>query len=84
MPTEPLQPFAPPSGFPLHLAISTGALVGWILAAVFLFWALYTLVAIYHWIRYSHAARVAYPAIAVHLGVSFGIALYALSGALLP
>ncbi len=52
----------------------------WALYAVFAFWAIYTLVAVYHWLRYSHASWVAFPAIAAHFLVSFALMSYALSG----
>ena len=83
MPDQPLQPFAPPAFLnQLHIAgiPATGALVTWALYAVFAFWAIYTLVAIYHWLKYSHASWVAFPAIAAHLLVSFALMSYALSG----
>ena len=76
MPTEPLTPF---TGLPFALTISGGAFLGWAFAIALAFWALYTLIAIYHWIKFSHAAAVAYPAIVVHLVVSGAIMLFALS-----
>ena len=78
---QPLQPFAPPTSFIAFLpdGISSGLLVEWVLYAVLAFWALYTLVAIYHWLKYSHASLVAFPAIAVHLFISFFLIRYALS-----
>ena len=36
--------------------------------------------AIYHWLKYSHASWVAFPAIAAHLFISFALMSYALSG----
>ncbi len=85
MPSTPLQPFAPPalllSFLPAHM-LSTGALVAWFLFAVFFFWSVYTLIAVYHWFKYSHASAVAFPAIALHLFVSFVLAVYTLSGIL--
>ena len=84
MPDQPLQPFSPPTDLfsllPNWLSISPGVAVSWALYAVFAFWALYTLVAIYHWLKYSHASWLAFPAIAVHLVVSFVLMSYALSG----
>ena len=82
MPSEPLQPFALPDGVSIHL--STGTVVGWVLLIVCVLWAVYTLTACYHWIRYSHAPAVALPAIIVHVAVSAAIMSFALSGALLP
>lgn len=74
--------FSPPAFFDqLHLAgISDGTMVIWTLYAVFAFWAIYTLIAIYHWLKYSHASLIAFPAIAVHVFVSFSLMTYALSG----
>ena len=84
MPDQPLQPFATPTslGALLPSGLSPGAVVEWVLYAVFAFWALYTIVAVYHWLKYSHASWVAFPAIALHLFVSFVLAAYALSGTL--
>ena len=81
---QPLKPFAPPSVLltRLHFSgvLSSGAVVMGILAVVLVFWALYTLVAVYHWLKYSHASWVAFPAIAVHLFMSFAFIMYALPG----
>lgn len=83
MTDEPLRAFSPPdffNQFPAIPGISTGTITIWVLYAVFAFWAIYTLVAIYHWLKYSHASWVAFPAIGVHLFVSFALMSYALSG----
>lgn len=77
---QPLQPFSPPSALLINLSVSPGAVVTWTLYIVFAFWALYTLVAVYHWLKYSHASWVAFPAIAAHLFISFALMAYALSG----
>lgn len=80
MPNQPLQPFAPPSALFAQLHISAGTVVTWMLYIVFAFWAIYTIIAIYHWLKYSHASWVAFPAIALHLFVSVALMSYALSG----
>jgi len=82
MPDQPLQPFPPPTALLSYLpnSFSTGVAVTWILYAVFAFWAIYTLVAIYHWLKYSHASWIAFPAIAAHLLVSLALMSYALGG----
>lgn len=82
MPDQPLQPFSPPSSLTalLPAGVSAGAAVEWALYIVFAFWAVYTLVAIYHWLQYSHASWVAFPAIGAHLFISFALIAYALSG----
>lgn len=79
---QPLQPFSSPSFLLSFLPdnFSTGVLVTWALYAIFAFWAIYTLVAIYHWLKYSHSSWVAFPAIAVHLFVSLALMSYALFG----
>jgi len=79
---QPLQPFSAPTALLSYLpsGLSSGVVVTWILYAVFAFWALYTIVAIYHWVKYSHASMIAFPAVAAHLVVSFALMSYALSG----
>ncbi|MCR4334028.1 MAG: hypothetical protein NUV60_03415 [Patescibacteria group bacterium] len=82
---QPLQPFSPPDfvsdyWLPFQFKGSLGVAVEWVLYAVFIFWAIYTLVAIYHWLKYSHASWIAFPAMAVHLLISFVLISYTLSG----
>lgn len=79
---QPLQPFSPPTALLQYLpdGLSAGAFVTWTLYAVFAFWALYTIIAIYHWLKYSHASWVAFPAIALHLFISFSLITFALTG----
>jgi hypothetical protein len=81
MSDAPLQPF-PHIGIVQFLpgGLSGGVIVMWVLYAIFAFWAVYTLVAIYHWLKYSHASLVAVPAIALHLALSFALMSYALTG----
>ena len=83
MPDQPLRAFAPPTELLAYLpaGLSAGVIVTWVLYAVFAIWAIYTLVAIYHWLKYSHASWVAFPAIAIHLFISIALMSYALSGA---
>jgi hypothetical protein len=85
MADQPLQPFSPPSSLAAFLpsGLSAGTMVEWALYLVFAFWAVYTAVAVYHWLKYSHASWVAFPAIALHLFVSFALMAYALSGTLI-
>ncbi len=82
MPDQPLVPFSPPSALLSYLpgGLSGGVVVTWALYAVFAFWAVYTLVAVYHWLKYSHASWVAFPAIAAHVLVSLALISYSLSG----
>ena len=82
MSDQPLQPFALPSALLSYLpdGLSAGVVVTWALYAVFAFWAIYTVVAIYHWLKYSNASWAAFPSMAVHLYLSFALMSYALSG----
>lgn len=82
MTDQPLQPFSLPTSLISYLpdGISAGSVLTWVLYAVFAFWAIYTLVAIYHWLKYSHASWIALPSIIVHLFISAVLISYALSG----
>ncbi|MFA6408083.1 MAG: hypothetical protein WCW36_01225 [Candidatus Paceibacterota bacterium] len=82
MSDQPLQPFSPSPILLSYLPsdMSIGIAVTWALYAVFAFWAVYSLVAIYHWLKYSHASWLAFPAIAAHIFISFALMSYALSG----
>jgi len=82
MTDQPLQPFSPPTALLSYLpdGLSTGLVVIWALYLVFAFWAIYTLVAVYHWLKYSHASWVALPAIAAHILISLALISYTLSG----
>jgi hypothetical protein len=84
MSEQPLQPFHPPTSFtaffPAGASLSLVSKI--LLGLVFIFWAVYTIVAIYHWFKYSHASLVAIPAIAAHLCVSFALIALTLTGAL--
>ena len=82
---QPLQPFAPPSGFAEFLpngVLTTGTFVSWFLYLALFIWLCYTIVAVYHWLKYSHASLVAIPAIALHLVMSFILITFAVSGAI--
>lgn len=82
MPEAPLQPFNSPLAiFSLIPAGISGASTSIaLLGVVTLCWVVYTIVAIYHWVRYSHASLIAVPAIATHIIVSLILIGYALSG----
>lgn len=84
MPDQPLQPFAPPTALFNQLNISGvlsfDVVFQWIIYATFLFWFIYTIVAIYHWLKYSHASAVAFPAIVLHLFISLPLMIFALTG----
>lgn len=84
MPDQPLQPFAPPTALfnQLHIsgAFSPNLIIQWFLYLVFAFWFIYTLVAVYHWLKYSHASWIAFPAIGIHLFISFALIVFTLTG----
>lgn len=85
MTDKPLQPFAPPTALTNQLHIPSGAfltdtLVTWLFYFILAYWVIYTLVAVYHWLRYSHASWIAIPAILVHISVSLALIGYAISG----
>ncbi len=85
MNAQPLQPFALPSGlasFSLNLS-QTGALET-LLALIFGIWLIFTLVAIYHWLKYSHGSILSLPAIFIHLTISIALMSFALTGNPIP
>lgn len=47
---------------------------------VFIVWAIYTIVAFYHWLRYGDNIVVSLGAMGMHLFVSSTLAIYAVSG----
>ncbi len=47
---------------------------------LFILWAFFTIVSIYHWVRYGRHSWIAVPAIALHLFVSAALMLFATSG----
>ncbi len=51
-----------------------------IITLVFIWWAIFTIVAIYHWVRYGRDTAVAVPAIVLHLFVSGWIFVFATGG----
>ncbi|HWH16600.1 MAG TPA: hypothetical protein VNU25_03385 [Candidatus Paceibacterota bacterium] len=60
--------------------IDVGKAVSVAFAILFIIWALYTVIAGYHWLRYGHSSAVAIPALIVHVVVSWLLAGYAVSG----
>jgi hypothetical protein len=65
---------------PSFAAIEPMKFVSILAWTVFVVWLLYTLIAAYHWLRYSHGSLLAIPALAVHLFVSLSLALFSVSG----
>lgn len=63
------------------LSLPTGIdLVSVAFTIMFILWAIYTLAAIYHWVRYGRDSWISWPAIAAHLVVSAALMIFAVSG----
>jgi len=82
MSDTPLQPFGPPAGLPFTFptTVNPQTVITIFFWMVIVYWTIYTIVAIYHWLHYSHRSAIAVPAIGIHLAVSFLLASYAVSG----
>ena len=76
---QPTIPAGPSIGFTVT-SLPIGQIVPVFFTLVFIVWLIYTLVASYHWIRYSNNMTVAFSAIGVHVLVSSVLAIYAVSG----
>ncbi len=72
-----VQPF---TVFDLVRLIDIGKVVSIAFAILFVIWAIYTVIAGYHWLRYGHSSAVAIPALITHVVVSWLLAGYAVSG----
>ncbi len=83
---HPLSPVSSPFSFftDAGVTLSSHQVAGVLLVLVLIAWAINTLVAIYHWLRYSHAALIATPAILIHLAVSGVLIVFAGAGLLQP
>jgi hypothetical protein len=80
VPTSPITG-TPSFPFATYLsAIDSREFLSVILAIVFFFWLVYTLIAAYHWVRYGHRSLLALPVLAIHVAVSGWFALIAVSG----
>ena len=60
--------------------VDVGSVVAIAFAILFIVWALYTVIAGDHWLRYGHSSAVAIPALITHVVVSWLLAGYAVSG----
>ncbi len=57
--------------------IHLGSIVSWFFfGLVFLIWALSTLAAIYHWLRYSYRSFMTLPMLILHAFVSYSLLMY--------
>lgn len=65
---------------PLFASLDMTTIISIAALILFAIWALYTVIASYHLLRYGHRSAVAVPAIITHVLVSFSLALFAVSG----
>lgn len=79
LPSEPLQAVSSPLSW-LPRIQSAYDVVSIFFTVVFVLWAIYTLIAFYHWFRYGRNSWMAVPAIAVHIAVSGMLMLFAVGG----
>ncbi len=72
-------PSSTPIGFPVA-SLPIAQVVPVFFFLVFFIWAIYSVVAAFHWLRYSNNTTVALSAITVHIIVSVWLAIYTVSG----
>ena len=67
---------------PLSFLSSTSieSVLAVVITLVFIWWAIFTLVVVYHWFKYSRDNVIAVPAIVVHIVVSGWIFVFATGG----
>ncbi len=65
---------------PSFPAASIETILAIVITIVFIWWAIFTVVAIYHWFRFARDSWLAVPAVAVHLFVSGWIFVFATGG----
>jgi hypothetical protein len=65
---------------PVSFSFSQPQVLGIVFILVFFVWAIYTIIIIYHWIRFGHRSTVGIPIIIAHLLISAGLFLMAFSG----
>jgi len=76
-PASPL-PIGPAFALPANIDIGTALSV--VFAIIFIWWLIYSLIVIYHWMRHARESWISVPAVAVHLFVSGWLIFYATSG----
>lgn len=65
---------------PFFTPVEAEQAVAIVFAIAFIFWAIFSLISAYHWLRYGNRSSIAIPALITHLVVSSLIAMYAVSG----
>ncbi|KND51737.1 MAG: hypothetical protein ABA06_00555 [Parcubacteria bacterium C7867-001] len=69
----------PPSPWSNNI-INGADVIAVILAIIFIWWAVYTLIAVYHWFRFGRHSWIALPAIVAHLFVTVNLLFFITSG----
>ena len=75
--TTPLT-FGPKITLPASVSLESALPV--VFTLIFLWWLIYSLVAIYHWLRHGRESWIAVPMVALYLFVSGWLIFYATSG----
>ncbi|HYE23048.1 MAG TPA: hypothetical protein VEA92_01185 [Candidatus Paceibacterota bacterium] len=79
LPEAPIEAIGSPLSF-LPRVDNAYDLVSILFTGIFLLWAIYTVISIYHWLRYGHNSWIAVPSIALHLFISAVLMIFATSG----
>lgn len=66
--------------FAMGTNVSLEAVIAVVITLIFIWWAIFTIVAGYHWFRYARDSWVAVPAMAFHLLASGWIFIFAIGG----
>jgi uncharacterized membrane protein YqjE len=72
--------YTPPSILAEKLPFSPDQALSVIFTLLFIVWAIFTLIALYHWVRYARNRWVTVPALTVHVAVSAALFLFIVSG----
>jgi hypothetical protein len=79
-----MPPQVPAPAIPNPLAFMGAASIESVLAVVitlvFIWWAIYSFVVVYHWVKYSRDNMIAVPALVAHFAVSAWIFVFATGG----
>ncbi len=69
-----------PNPLSFFSAASVESILAIVITIVFIWWAIFTVVVIYHWMKYSRDSVFAVPAIALHIFISGWIFVFATGG----
>lgn len=75
-----LNPFPTPTWLADIGGFNTTKIIPALFTIVFIVWSIYTIIAVYHWFRYSHRSWLTVPVLALHIFVSLTLLLTAISG----